>query len=115
MAEKRGKKGVRCSLLVTIYSHPGLLPTQIPALLPSHPRAKIRYLSENSLADFDISLTDDNFIRVNSPRTGLEDAKVSTCVLDSINVSISASWRNFDATLSIFVQSRDKNQGKALK
>ena len=99
MAENRAKKGVRCSLLVTIYSHPGLLPTQIPALLPSHPRAKIRYLSENSLADFDISLTDDNFIRVNSPRTGLEDAKVLTCVLDSINVSISASWRNFDATL----------------
>ena len=60
---------------------------------------KIENLPENSPGDFDCSLTDYNFVTINSPTTGVDDIELSPCVLDSANASNSASGRNSDASL----------------
>ena len=67
------------------------LPAQTPAWLPSCPTPKTGNLPENSPGDFDYSLTDYNFITINSQTTRVDDIELSLCVLDSVNASNSAS------------------------
>ena len=61
------------------------LPAQTPAWLPTRPRSKIENLPENNPRDFDCSLTDHNFITINSPTAGVDDIVLPPCVLDSVN------------------------------
>ena len=75
------------------------LPAQTPAWLSSRPVPKIENLPENIPGDVDCSLTDYNFITINSPTTGLDDVELSPCVLDSVNASSNDSGRNADASL----------------
>ena len=78
-----------------------MFPAQTPAWLPSCPTPKIENLPENSSGDFNCSLTDYSFFTINSPTTDVDDIELSSCMLDSVNASNSASGRNSDASLCL--------------